>query len=41
MQTSEVVIIAQVHVRSVDGYVSEEEVVVHGGRTGPIDLVGS
>ena len=40
MQARHVVVIAQVHRRAVRSEVGKEEVVVHGGGSRPIDLVG-
>ena len=40
MQARHVVVIAQVHRRAVGSEVGKEEVVVHGGGSCPIDLVG-
>ena len=40
VQARHVVVIAQVHRRAVGSKVGEEEVVVHGGGSRPVDLVG-
>ena len=39
MESRHVIVIAQVHRCSVDREVGEEEVIVHRGWSGPVDLV--